>query len=75
MLTWFSLARVGPLSVFRLMVPESACLPVPSKVTLLAGMLLGAGWQQAGNALRIPAPLLGAATVGALLLRTRNSKR
>jgi membrane protein DedA with SNARE-associated domain len=36
MLTEFSIADIGPLGVFLLMVPESACLPVPSEVTLLA---------------------------------------
>ena len=36
MLTGFSLADAGPLGVFLLMVPESACLPVPSEITLLA---------------------------------------
>lgn len=36
MLNGFSLADAGPLGVFLLMVPESACLPVPSEVTLLA---------------------------------------
>jgi membrane protein DedA with SNARE-associated domain len=36
MLTGFSLAQAGPLGVFLLMVPESACVPVPSEVTLLA---------------------------------------
>lgn len=36
MLTGFSIADAGPLGVFLLMVPESACLPVPSEVTLLA---------------------------------------
>lgn len=36
MLTEFSLAHAAPLAVFLLMVPESACIPVPSEVTLLA---------------------------------------
>jgi membrane protein DedA with SNARE-associated domain len=36
MLTGFSLAHAAPLAVFMLMVPESACIPVPSEVTLLA---------------------------------------
>lgn len=36
MLTGLSIADVGPLGVFLLMVPESACVPVPSEVTLLA---------------------------------------
>lgn len=36
MLTGFSLAHAAPLTLFMLMVPESACIPVPSEVTLLA---------------------------------------
>ncbi len=36
MLTEFSIADAGPVGVFLLMVPESACIPVPSEVTLLA---------------------------------------
>lgn len=36
MLTGLSLAHAAPLTVFLLMVPESACIPVPSEVTLLA---------------------------------------
>ena len=184
MLTGFSVADAGPLGVFVLMVPESACLPVPSEITLLAagfavhqgrmplgaavaaatagnlagsliayalgrlssrwrlwawaraglarcdlllarhgaravftarlmplartfvslpagharigiarftvlttagcaiwaagfvlaGMLLGAGWQDAAHALRIPLLLAGAAAAGGLLLKTRNRK-
>jgi membrane protein DedA with SNARE-associated domain len=36
---------LGPLGVFLLMVPESACLPVPSEVTLLfAGFSVTQGW-------------------------------
>ena len=35
----------GALGVFLLMVPESACVPVPSEVTLLfAGFAVGEGW-------------------------------
>ena len=30
------ITRLGPLGVFLLMVPESACIPVPSEATLLA---------------------------------------
>jgi membrane protein DedA with SNARE-associated domain len=184
MLTGFSIADAGPLGVFLLMVPESACLPVPSEITLLAagfavhqgrmpvvaaiaaatagnlvgsllayavgrltsrwrlwpwaqaglrrsdallarhgaravftarlmplartfvslpagharipivrfialtalgcaiwasgfvaaGMLLGASWQHAGNALRIPLVLLGAAAVAGVLVRARKKK-
>ena len=41
---------------------------------VLAGMLLGAGWQEAGHALRIPVLLTGAAACGALVLRARRRK-
>jgi membrane protein DedA with SNARE-associated domain len=38
-------AQLGPLGVFLLMVPESACLPIPSEVTLLtAGFGVHEGW-------------------------------
>jgi membrane protein DedA with SNARE-associated domain len=38
-------AEFGPLGVFLLMVPESACVPVPSEVTLLfAGFGVHEGW-------------------------------
>jgi membrane protein DedA with SNARE-associated domain len=37
--------RYGALGVFLLMVPESACIPVPSEVTLLfAGVAVNEGW-------------------------------
>jgi membrane protein DedA with SNARE-associated domain len=37
--------RYGALGVFLLMVPESACIPVPSEVTLLfAGVAVNRGW-------------------------------
>jgi membrane protein DedA with SNARE-associated domain len=37
--------QFGALGVFLLMVPESACIPVPSEVTLLfAGFAVGEGW-------------------------------
>src|SRR5947199_396404 len=87
MLTGISLAQAGPLGVFLLMVPESACVPVARFAVLttlgcaiwasafvLAGMLLGAGWQEAGHALRIPVLLTGAAACGALVLRARRRK-
>lgn len=36
---------LGPLGVFLLMVPESACIPVPSEVTLMcAGFAVRSGW-------------------------------
>jgi membrane protein DedA with SNARE-associated domain len=38
-------AGLGPLGVFLLMVPESACIPVPSELTLMcAGFGVGQGW-------------------------------
>jgi membrane protein DedA with SNARE-associated domain len=38
-------AQLGPLGVFLLMVPESACIPLPSEVTLLsAGFGVHEGW-------------------------------
>jgi membrane protein DedA with SNARE-associated domain len=38
-------ARYGILGVFLLMVPESACLPVPSELTLLfSGFAVHQGW-------------------------------
>jgi membrane protein DedA with SNARE-associated domain len=37
--------QFGVLGVFLLMVPESACIPVPSEVTLLfSGFAVGQGW-------------------------------
>lgn len=37
--------ELGPLGVFLLMVPESACIPVPSEVTLLfSGFAVHQGW-------------------------------
>lgn len=37
--------KFGALGVFLLMVPESACVPIPSEVTLLfAGFAVGQGW-------------------------------
>lgn len=39
------ISRFGVLGVFLLMVPESACVPVPSEVTLLfAGLAVHQGW-------------------------------
>lgn len=39
------ITRFGVLGVFLLMVPESACIPVPSEVTLLfSGFAVGQGW-------------------------------
>ena len=39
------IARYGALGVFLLMVPESACIPVPSEVTLLfSGFAVHHGW-------------------------------
>jgi membrane protein DedA with SNARE-associated domain len=37
--------QLGPVGVFLLMVPESACIPVPSEVTLMcAGFAVRSGW-------------------------------
>ena len=53
--------QFGALGVFLLMVPESACIPVPSEVTLLfAGFAVGEGWMS------FPLAVL-AATAGNLL--------
>jgi membrane protein DedA with SNARE-associated domain len=53
--------RFGVLGVFLLMVPESACVPVPSEVTLLfSGFAVGRGW------LSFPVAVL-AATAGNVL--------
>jgi membrane protein DedA with SNARE-associated domain len=39
------IARFGTLGVFALMVPESACVPIPSEVTLLfSGFSVREGW-------------------------------
>ena len=40
-----AIERFGALAVFLLMVPESACIPIPSEVTLVfAGYAVGRGW-------------------------------
>jgi membrane protein DedA with SNARE-associated domain len=53
--------RFGVLGVFLLMVPESACVPVPSEVTLLfSGVAVHQGWMS------LPLAVL-AATAGNLL--------
>ncbi len=53
--------RFGALGVFLLMVPESACIPVPSEVTLLfAGVAVNQGWMS------LPLAVL-AATAGNLV--------
>jgi membrane protein DedA with SNARE-associated domain len=50
--------RFGALGVFLLMVPESACIPVPSELTLLfAGFAVHQGWMSFPFA-------VGAATAG-----------
>ena len=39
------IARFGALGVFALMVPESACIPIPSELTLLfSGCAVDRGW-------------------------------
>lgn len=54
------MAQLGPLGIFLLMVPESACLPLPSEVTLLsAGFGVHQGW------FGLPVAV-GAATMGNL---------
>jgi len=51
---------LGPAGVFLLMVPESACIPIPSELTLLfAGYAASRGWIA-------PAVAIGAATAGNL---------
>jgi membrane protein DedA with SNARE-associated domain len=53
--------RYGALGVFLLMVPESACIPVPSEVTLIfSGVAVREGWMS------FPAAVL-AATAGNLV--------
>jgi membrane protein DedA with SNARE-associated domain len=40
-----AVAQLGPLGVLLLMIPESACLPIPSELTLLsAGFGVYQGW-------------------------------
>ncbi len=53
--------QFGVFGVFLLMVPESACVPVPSEITLLfAGFAVSAGWMS------LPLAVL-AATAGNLV--------
>ena len=53
--------QFGPLGVFLLMVPESACVPLPSEVTLLfSGFAVHQGWMS------LPLAIL-AATAGNLV--------
>ena len=55
------IARFGALGVFLLMVPESACVPVPSEATLLfSGFAVHEGWMS------LPLAVL-AATAGNLV--------
>jgi membrane protein DedA with SNARE-associated domain len=55
------ITRFGVLGVFLLMVPESACIPVPSEVTLLfSGFAVRQGWMS------LPLAIL-AATAGNLV--------
>jgi membrane protein DedA with SNARE-associated domain len=55
------ITRFGALGVFLLMVPESACIPIPSEVTLLfSGFAVHQGWMS------LPLAVL-AATAGNLL--------
>jgi membrane protein DedA with SNARE-associated domain len=40
-----AVAQFGPLGIFLLMIPESACLPLPSELTLIsAGFGVHQGW-------------------------------
>lgn len=53
--------QFGALGVFLLMVPESACIPLPSEITLLfSGFAVGHGWMS------LPVAVL-AATAGNVL--------
>jgi membrane protein DedA with SNARE-associated domain len=53
--------RFGALGVFLLMVPESACIPIPSELTLLfSGFAVHQGWMSLPLA-------VGAATAGNLV--------
>lgn len=55
------IGRFGALGVFLLMVPESACVPVPSELTLLfSGFAVHQGWMSLPVA-------VGAATAGNLV--------
>lgn len=55
------IGRFGLLGVFLLMVPESACVPVPSELTLLfSGLAVHQGWMSFPLA-------VGAATAGNLV--------
>jgi membrane protein DedA with SNARE-associated domain len=55
------IGRFGALGVFLLMVPESACVPVPSELTLLfSGFAVHQGWMSFPMA-------VGAATAGNLV--------
>jgi len=55
------ITQFGPFGVFLLMVPESACIPVPSEVTLLfSGFAVSQGWMSLPLA-------IGAATAGNVL--------
>jgi membrane protein DedA with SNARE-associated domain len=56
-----AIEQFGALGVFLLMVPESACIPIPSEITLLfAGFAVHSGWMS------LPVAIL-AATAGNLL--------
>jgi membrane protein DedA with SNARE-associated domain len=59
-MTW-AVTHLGPLGVLLLMIPESACLPVPSEVTLMA-----AGLAVHQGAFGLPLAI-AAATLGNLL--------
>ncbi|MGA7705099.1 MAG: hypothetical protein WB998_09420 [Solirubrobacteraceae bacterium] len=49
--------QFGAFGVFLLMVPESACIPLPSEVTLLfAGFAVQAGWMSLPLAIAADGP-------------------
>lgn len=64
-------ARIG---IARFTVLTTVGCAIWASGFVLAGMLFGAGWQDAAHALRIPLLILGAAAAGGLLLGARNRK-
>jgi membrane protein DedA with SNARE-associated domain len=67
------ITRFGVLGVFLLMVPESACIPIPSEVTLLfSGFAVHQGWMS------FPAAVAAATAgnlVGSLIAYTLGASR
>jgi membrane protein DedA with SNARE-associated domain len=64
-------ARIG---IARFTVMTTLGCAIWASGFVLAGMLLGAAWQQASHVLRIPLLLAGAAAGGGILLKARNRK-